>query len=885
MSFDYLKNDCPICNGDRKDCRQSQSTGLFHCRSQNDPIGYEQLGVDSNGFNMYKLSESSRIDHGGEALSLAARDTQYRSLPSTLKSEHRQKLMDRGLTITQIDWLVEAGWLKTWTPGIATTLDRKLAGIDPKFGKTLGCSGIAIAALSGNQISGYQIANDDRSKAKYLWLSSKTQGGNGPHLPSGDVPLAVWICPDAQPSEMIICEGFLKSLITALRLWAQGQTEYMVVGAAGGNFGASSCLLRDLIRQHQITSVLLAPDAGGVANTQVMAAYDRARSICTGVDFNVLWWGQITKDAKDIDELGDRDLKAMEVISWQDLKAFVPKEKAEEKAQAEVKEPAAKKLDRILERCPLWQTEERQAWVDVPIGQHHEPMPLDSPKFKAWLAAEFQAETGRHCGKDALGQVLLAATGRALSAPIHTVYHRTALVDGKVYLDLGREDWAVVEICGAGWRIIYEGCPAKFKRPSSMKAMPLPSQAADWSPLRKILNLKDEDWVLMLAWLSFALFPENPHPAVLLNGEQGTGKSKVSEFLKRLIDPAKALLMSMPREERNLKAHANNRWALVYDNLSGLSGEMSDALCRLATGGGLVDRTLYSDMDESVFDGVRPIILNGIEALASRPDLLERSILLNLPVIPEDRRMTEVECEVVFEESQPAILGALLNGVAQGLRQKGNLKILSLPRMADFATWGHATETAFGFAPGTFEAAYTSNRGLVHESALDADAIATAILQLLESRNFTGTASQLLHDLNQIVSEEQRRAHDWIKSPRVLGRRLARLAPELRKCGIEIRTGVRINGARLITLELLPKVEKPPAKICEEPEEFEFLAEESNEPATLDPGSRVIYIGGAHLGEFTVVEIGAEGSCTIEGKGSSARLISRLDRLELAIAG
>jgi hypothetical protein len=833
--FRSLKRDCPSCEGQRKDCRTGDK-GLIHCRSATTPIGYQSIGEDSQGFNMYKIAEEPANVEGVTIMPIETRDTQYRNIRSHLTTQHKAELIKRGITAEQVEWCHDQGWIRSWEPGQSTKADRKTPGIDPKTGKTLGVKGIAIAAMLNGQITGYQIANDDRNTAKYIWLSSGNQDGSSPHVQGGDLPLAVWQHPTVQPSEVIICEGFLKSMITAIQFWAAGQTEYLVVGAAGGQFGASANTLRGLLNQHSITSVLLAPDAGSIANPQIVSAYERAKSVCAGRSFNVLWWGQETKEAQDIDELGPKDRKAIELISWDEFKALAPELKTNQNTkEKKSNSPNVEILWQILERCDLWQTEEHDPWIDLPIAGHKEPVSLQSPSIKNWLAAEFHSLTGRFASSDTIAQAIGVLLGQSRSAPTYKLYHRTARINGKIYLDLGRPDWQMVEICGAGWRMIEgKDCPAKFRRPKSMKELPMPEQGGDWQGLRKIVNLDEHNWSLLLAWLSWCFFPERPHPLLLLNGEQGTGKSKLSELLKRLIDPSKALLMSLPREERSLKAHAQNRWTLVYDNLSGLSGEMSDALCRLATGGGLVDRSLYTDMDESVFDGVRPIILNGIEALATRPDLLERSVLLNLTPITEEERITEEEWEQTLTANQPAIFGCLLNAVAQGLNNRENISLFSLPRMADFAIWGHATETAFGFAAGTFEDAYSANRGLVHAAAIDNDAIATALLQLAEKqtltgRLFLGTASELLKALNDIVSEEQRKSPDWIKSPRVLGRRLVRLAPELRKLGIAINTGIRSHGQRLITLDVIAPAEPPLTE--EEPvEEVTYEFEEESPP-------------------------------------------------------
>jgi len=53
MGFNH-KIDCPICQNERRDCRQNTETGMIHCHSgQNAPEGYIYKGEDRHGFGMY----------------------------------------------------------------------------------------------------------------------------------------------------------------------------------------------------------------------------------------------------------------------------------------------------------------------------------------------------------------------------------------------------------------------------------------------------------------------------------------------------------------------------------------------------------------------------------------------------------------------------------------------------------------------------------------------------------------------------------------------------------------------------------------------------------------------------------------------------------------
>src|SRR5262249_50846630 len=161
--------------------------------------------------------------------------------------------------------------------------------------------------------------------------------------------------------------------------------------------------------------------------------------------------------------------------------------------------------------------------------------------------------------------------------------------------------------------------------------------------------------------------------------------------------------------ERELMIAANNGYLLAFDNLSGLPIWLSDALCRLASGGSFAVRQLYTDDEEVLFEAARPILLNGIDDVISRPDLGDRAIFLTLPAITPRQRRPEGELWRDFEMARPRTPGALLDAVVQGLRSLGQLHFDELPRMADFAVWATACETALCPA-GTFARAYAANR-------------------------------------------------------------------------------------------------------------------------------------------------------------------------------
>jgi hypothetical protein len=89
----------------------------------------------------------------------------------------------------------------------------------------------------------------------------------------------------------------------------------------------------------------------------------------------------------------------------------------------------------------------------------------------------------------------------------------------------------------------------------------------------------------------------------------------------------------------------------------------------------------------------------GIEDVISRADLADRGIFLTLAPIGERQRRSEAELWREFEIARPRILGALLDATMRGLRTLPNVRLTSLPRMADFVLWATACEPGLWSAP------------------------------------------------------------------------------------------------------------------------------------------------------------------------------------------
>ena len=272
------------------------------------------------------------------------------------------------------------------------------------------------------------------------------------------------------------------------------------------------------------------------------------------------------------------------------------------------------------------------AFADIAVNGARQTWPVRSSRFRAWLRRCHYEATGSALGAAAIRSILDLLEARALfDAPERAVHVRIAEHAGHIYLDLADDRWRAVEIGLDGWRVIGSP-PVRFRRPAGMLPIPAPERGGSVEALASFLNLPSRnDFVLIIAWLLAALRFGGPYPLLAISGEQGSAKTVLSKLLKSLLDPNAAPVRAFAREERELIIAANNGHLLAFDNLSGLPFWLSDALCRLASGGSFAVRQLYTDDEEVLFHAARPILVNGIEDVISRPDLAERALFLTLP--------------------------------------------------------------------------------------------------------------------------------------------------------------------------------------------------------------------------------------------------------------
>ncbi len=462
----------------------------------------------------------------------------------------------------------------------------------------------------------------------------------------------------------------------------------------------------------------------------------------------------------------------------------------------------------------LFHTRDKTGYADISIAGHRETWPIRSKGFRRWIGRAYYEAHGGAPNNDAMQSALGVLEARAhYDAPDGQIFLRIGELGNKLYLDLGDEAWRAIEIDATGWRVVAAP-PVRFRRAAGMLPLPEPTRGGSLDALRRLVNVSsDDDFRLAVAWLLAAFRPTGPYPVLIVTGEGGSAKTTFVMVLRALTDPNTSPLRSLPREDRDLFIAATNGFVLAFDNISGLPTWISDTLCRISTGGGFAVRALYTDGDETLFDAMRPIALNGIENSVERADLADRGLFLTLTRIPDDKRREDAVLRADLEAVRPAILGALLDAVSHGLQRLPETKLDRLPRLADFARWATACGDGLLWEPGQFIKSYFSNRQGAVLDVIEADPVAAAVKAFMEREGGadraagrmrtvrTHTASSLMAALHAVAGEAVTKSNAWPKSPRALSGRLRRAATFLRDAGIAVEFST-IGHAKVRSIEL-----------------------------------------------------------------------------------
>jgi hypothetical protein len=324
--FQYLKSRCPVCEGARKDCRQS--TKRVHCRSGTEENnGWHRVGEDRQGFGLYSQSipqdwqppeKVIPIETKTQlSLSIPELDQTYRRIADRtgqLTYRHRVDLGKRGLTPEQIDRLQQAQTLFGWSSGASIPGLKPVAGVN-QYGKLQKFQGYAISFQTpAGEILGIQIKLDEPQRTeldrKYTWTS-----GAATAQVNGELPIGYSNPTGSHSGIVYLAEGALKPIVASLL------HNIEVIGSPTAGWAGSPRLFREYLESVSASVVRLLPDAGMLdqPHSNIHSQYRRTIALLRdwGYTVEVGWWGQSKYSDPDCDELRPQEWARVQWISWE----------------------------------------------------------------------------------------------------------------------------------------------------------------------------------------------------------------------------------------------------------------------------------------------------------------------------------------------------------------------------------------------------------------------------------------------------------------------------------------------------------------------------------------------------------------------------------------
>lgn len=367
----------------------------------------------------------------------------------------------------------------------------------------------------------------------------------------------------------------------------------------------------------------------------------------------------------------------------------------------------------------------------VEVNGHKESINLNSDSAISWLKVRYFEASEKFHGNEMYENVISLIRDKASFSkdveptPISKRIHS----DNKsIYVDLASPDWKLVKITEDETSIVEHGNDTPiFARGKSQSRIPEPNFEYTGNPLDEFTKLvRMDNEPTFKEHLICEFLAHVPTPIIVIIGQEDSAKSDRSALIKMLVDPSgdklDEQLGQFGRNDDDLNVRFANNYMSIFDNLSDITPEQSDTLCKAVTGASYSKRQNYSDADEVVLKFQRKIILNGISVNIEHSDLVRRTINYFTERIPSDEKLTRSQVMDKFKEILPDLYGQIFFVISEAIQYYDDVleNTKEIPGMAEFSIWGECISRALGNEEGLFLKNYSeklrNNSDLLNEN-------------------------------------------------------------------------------------------------------------------------------------------------------------------------
>ncbi len=437
---------------------------------------------------------------------------------------------------------------------------------------------------------------------------------------------------------------------------------------------------------------------------------------------------------------------------------------------------------------------------------HTETWAIKSPEFSKWMRKVYYQITKKGLSDQNIKTALETLEAKALfDGEKKEIYLRHTCLGRKHYIDMCGDDWRVIEITNDGWKILHSSeTPVYFIRNDDMEGFPEPIENGKLSELmpllKKYFNVSDDASKLILTYLLAGLGIATRCAILSVKGEQDSGKSTALEFIRKLIDPSATAICAAPKTERDLAAIARDSKVMMFDNVSNITQDISDALCRYQYGTSNKVRKLYTTSETESFFTRNIIALNGLTEVITKSDAIRRCIFVEFLHFEDGKVKDDEIIKAEFEIDSPKILGLLFDVAVKVLQQEESKRKSKKGEVPAFGALGDKIEAVLDdWGKGSFGRAYDASIAEGNISALENAFIGETLREFARNRagyeGYKETPDKFWEELSDAAGVTLSRFRFWPQSPSSCSKMFKKLIPNMRavgfKCSLPKTDGVR----------------------------------------------------------------------------------------------